>query len=493
LRVETSQTPPNMEYTQQPMPLQGAVPSSGPVYAPVYDQNGATTYAAPQYSKPAVGGNNVMLKVQRLMMWLTDHGTFTLGFLMLLLLIIMPMWNSIRLLYDQVFVYFVGRVWPFFTILACLGSVLLYVALYRHAQNLIDQEEYRHDHTHMKTVMSTVLATLGLLLVLISLPIQRESQLAYNDVSFDCDRGTSTVGLFSYASALKTIRTSSTCSTFPTVEQCDGFQHSQPFTGFLKYLELSHECAGFCSSVNSSSAAIPPVAPAPAGPAAAAPSLKPVTLEAVIASKLEQTGAPQNQATPRQLSAPAASAGSYSVVSPSSNSAPSVGPTASSSTKGGHTLVDAMQHLAAQKTVEIKHEKLQKKQHARPRSLQQGLALLAPARGLLPKRLQQAAHASSKLMRTSNSSAPTYPQPGKIAAYPPTLFSSANYQASCDGMVMLSLRHGAVEAGKSLFLEGVILLFIACAIALLGTGWMLFGALYDCTGFRNSLLKRNML
>jgi len=52
-----------MEYTQQPMPLQGAVPTSGPVYAPVYDQNGATTYAAPQYSKSAVGGNNVMLKV----------------------------------------------------------------------------------------------------------------------------------------------------------------------------------------------------------------------------------------------------------------------------------------------------------------------------------------------------------------------------------------------------------------------------------------------
>jgi len=472
-----------MEYTQQPVPVQGAAPSAGPAFAPVYDQNvattydattyGATTYAAPQYTKPA--GNSVMLKIQKLMMWLTDHGTFTLGFLMLLLLIIMPLWNSIRLLYDQVFVFFVGRLWPFFTIMACLGSLLLYVALYRHAQNQIDQEEYRNDHTHMKTIMSTVLATLGLLLVLISLPIQRESQLVYNDVSFDCDRGASTVGLFSYSSALKTIRTSTSCSSLPTVEQCDGFQHSQPFTGFLKYLELSRECAGFCSSGNSSATTIPPAAAAPAGPAGAAKI--PTKLAGVIPSRFRSVDATHSEPTIRPLSAPA---GSFSGASPSS-------------TQGAHTLVDAIQNLAAGKRAGMKEEDVQKKQHARPRSRQQGLSLLAPARWLLLKRLQPGAIASSNSTRTSNSGAPTYPQPGKIASYPPTLFSSANFQASCDGMVMLSLRHGAVESGKSLFLEGVILLFVACAIALLGTGSMLFSALLDCTGFRHPFLKSGLL
>lgn len=53
------------------------------------------------------------------------------------------------------------------------------------------------------------------------------------------------------------------------------------------------------------------------------------------------------------------------------------------------------------------------------------------------------------------------------AGYPPTLFSSANYKATCDGMAARSINGVLSDTADELYLEGMALMFVPVAVGLL--------------------------
>lgn len=69
----------------------------------------------------------------------------------------------------------------------------------------------------------------------------------------------------------------------------------------------------------------------------------------------------------------------------------------------------------------------------------------------------------------------------KSDLYPPTLFSNANFQASCEGMAARHLKYTAGDISSGLFWEGILLIFSAIVVATLklcsmignkdGTSW----------------------
>merc|ERR1719199_1089618 len=60
------------------------------------------------------------------------------------------------------------------------------------------------------------------------------------------------------------------------------------------------------------------------------------------------------------------------------------------------------------------------------------------------------------------------PLPGSaFSAYPPTLFSQANFQASCDGMAARNMRNFAGDVADQTFYEGIMLVIVSIIIGFL--------------------------
>jgi hypothetical protein len=54
-----------------------------------------------------------------------------------------------------------------------------------------------------------------------------------------------------------------------------------------------------------------------------------------------------------------------------------------------------------------------------------------------------------------------------VSPYPPTLFSDANYQASCEGMAGRDMKNFAGDIGYQMFYQGIYLVLIAIATGFL--------------------------
>lgn len=60
---------------------------------------------------------------------------------------------------------------------------------------------------------------------------------------------------------------------------------------------------------------------------------------------------------------------------------------------------------------------------------------------------------------------------GKLGSFSPTLFSRANYQATCEGMLGRSLAYDAANVASLLYVEGVALVATAAAMTLVRLAW----------------------
>lgn len=176
-----------------------------------------------------------------------------IGLLIFSLAVVMPFWNAVRLDDDAIYVYFLGRYYPSWTIAACSGAVLWYVfamrVFFKYAW-----AEFRTEHTILMITMVTT-ATLGLALIIVSVPMRREVNDVYNELFTNCHFGPHTQRLYEYATVLQGLRNTTECATKDSIEQCVGYQVSQPYTGFLKDLERKYHCAGFCWDVETAGAA----------------------------------------------------------------------------------------------------------------------------------------------------------------------------------------------------------------------------------------------
>lgn len=308
---------------------------------------------------------------------MSHHSMFNLivGTTMLFIMVIIPIWASIRLLYDDIYIYFMGRNLPLITLVSCFAVVFGYVVVMNALIKFGKSEEARTQETFLATFM-VFITLLGLCLLLVSMPMQAKCDRVFRDLTMNCDTGKSTAPLYKYYDALLTIRTKPDCITKMSVEQCDGYQASMPYTGFLKYLEGDLMCSGFGY-------------------------------------------------TPPNGSAAAFGASSNSTGSNDTDSA---------------SLFQQQAHIT--------------QAHVTHRNKLAGmLHNLASEAGAIG-----AADAASGAVKY---------EPPTNSAFPPTLFNSANYQASCDGMAARVIRFKALDIADNQYLQGVLMLIGAVVAGIL--------------------------
>lgn len=268
------------------------------------------------------------------------------GILLLSMLCIVPIWNSIALLQDDNYVFWAGRSIPIWLIVLCVFLILLYIVtiftFFAYARASVQTEQT------IMMLANIFITMLGLLLMLISLPMSRQSIDTYNNLMHRCDYSEQTHRLYEYSQVLHNIRREPACMAEFSVESCQGYAEASPYTTMLKHMETEFRCSGFCYHT-------PPAGAASAANVTATPPVPAATLQ-------------------------------------------------SGSTRKHHH----SDHVSQ-------------------------VSLLA----------------SSNRAKTSDS------------RYPPTLFSDANYQASCDGMAARDMRNFAGDVGFQTFYQGIYLVLIA--------------------------------
>lgn len=329
-----------------------------------------------------------------------SHFMLICGCLMLILTVIVPCWESKRLMADPTFVYFVGREYCLWTVLACLIAILTYslmiVLLFGCARS-----EAKTQHS-VFGIATTVITMLGLTMLLISQPLRYDSKAAYEELFFHCSDGPRTKKITEYAAVLQSLRSQPDCAKLESVEKCDGYHESQPYTGFLKELEATYMCTGFCYGTGSLVDAVNPIvngsqqAPVSSNAVVAPPAAANTTDKKRDAGLMQLTGG---------LNA------------------------------GSQGLVATLQQFAHQNSV------------SHLQQMPSGPSLLSV--GASP---------------VANSAT--------TQVYPPTLFTGANYKASCDGMAARALRYKAMESANFFYFEGIALVFSAIAVMFLQVAGM---------------------
>lgn len=329
------------------------------------------------------------------------------GSAMLLLLCILPIWSAVLLLMDGNFVFFLGRSIPLSIIFVSISVVLLYATtvllFFRHGQR-----EFQTEQTVMM-ISSIFVTLLGLSLLLIAIPFYQRAQGVYKDLRGQCGASPSTARLSEYYQVLLNIRKTPACAQKLTVKECPGFADSLPYTGFLEYVETNLKCSGFCQGPTSLSLAN----------AAAAEPLVPL---------VPATAAPPPAAAPPSAASAAAPPQLVYPTRPPQGAAPA----------------------------------------------SEGAALLAAPAGLLRRHADTVTPLSlAELGRREAQNVSAGREGGRRelppagSPYPPTLFSDANYQISCDGAMSRSMRYSAQNFATQIALQGICLVFIA-----IGTGFL---------------------
>mmetsp|Transcript_56498 Transcript_56498/g.123818 ORF Transcript_56498/g.123818 Transcript_56498/m.123818 type:complete len:431 (-) Transcript_56498:42-1334(-) len=96
------------------------------------------------------------------------------------------------------------------------------------------------------TLMGFVVVT-GLVLVMFALPLAGQAEGFPRLMTETCDYSRHSVMLHEYWAVLQNIRSTERCRQEDSVETCAGYEEAQPYTEYLRYLEDSFRCSGFCT------------------------------------------------------------------------------------------------------------------------------------------------------------------------------------------------------------------------------------------------------
>jgi len=179
----------------------------------------------------------------------------------LTMLCVVPIWNAASLLHDDNYVFWAGRAVPLWLITLCVVIIVLYVVTIL-SFFTYSRPSVRTEQTIMM-IANIFITLLGLMLMLISLPLSRQSIETYNNLMHRCDYSEQTHRMYEYSQVLHNIRAQPACAKKFSVEECDGYGSAPPYTSFLKSMESDFRCSGFCYKPNPALGA-PAPAPAPA-------------------------------------------------------------------------------------------------------------------------------------------------------------------------------------------------------------------------------------
>jgi len=292
------------------------------------------------------------------------------GCFLLAMLCTVPVWNAVALMESSNYVFWHGKTVPGWILICCLGVIVLYAitvaTFFQYARPQVQTEQT------IMMIANIFITLLGLMLMLLSLPLSRQSIDTYNNLMQNCELSEQTHRMYEYSQVLQNIRSTPKCAAEFSVETCDGYESAPPYTDFLKAMESDFRCSGFCFNQKVASLA------------------------------------GTESATPTDANATVSGAAS-------------------------------LLHRAGGRAVR-RHREVS----VTP------LALLSTDRETLAP-----AAAQSSIVAQPTSS------------YPPTLFSDANFQASCEGMAARDMKNFAGDIGYQTFYQGIYLVLIAVATGFL--------------------------
>lgn len=167
------------------------------------------------------------------------------GTLLLASLCVIPIWSACSLFTDENYLFWVGDTVPLTVICCCLLLIFVYLVTI-FAFFKLARESARTDQTIM-LISNVFILLLGLLLILMSLQLSRQSLETYNNLMNRCEYSQQTHTMYEYSYTLQNIRRQPACMAKLSVEECHGYQDAFPYTTFLKAFELDYRCNGFCS------------------------------------------------------------------------------------------------------------------------------------------------------------------------------------------------------------------------------------------------------
>jgi len=166
------------------------------------------------------------------------------GILLLSMLCVVPMSNAISLLMDNNYVFWIGRSLPITLIGFCLGMILVYIVtimtFFGYARPSVQTEQT------IIMIAQIFITLFGLILMLCSLPLSRQTAESYNNLMHRCDFAEQSHRMFEYSQVLYNIRLQPECLKKFSVEECDGYADAPPYTTMLKSMETDFRCSGFC-------------------------------------------------------------------------------------------------------------------------------------------------------------------------------------------------------------------------------------------------------
>jgi len=177
------------------------------------------------------------------------------GFVVLALICLVPIWNAALLLSSSNYVFWAGVSVPVLMILFCVAVILLYLYL---VHRLFNTSMSIQSDQGIITVAHGFMTLFGITFLLFSLPLIRQSMETYNNLMYRCEYSDQTHGLAEYSQVLGDMRAMSDCRPQESVEMCVGYFSYSPYTKYLKNMEASMRCSGFCAK-STRSPAVPPV------------------------------------------------------------------------------------------------------------------------------------------------------------------------------------------------------------------------------------------
>lgn len=371
------------------------------------------------------------------------------GVILLAMLCIVPVWNALALLQDINYVFWQGRSVPTWMVSLCVGIIVLYVltifSFFSYARPQVQTEQT------IMMIANIFITLLGLVLMLLSLPLSQQSIDTYNNLMHRCDYSEQTHRMYEYSQVLHNIRRTPICATKYSVEECAGYEDAPPYTTFLKAMEADFRCSGFCYRPPTSVVAAQVGQAGYVGDSSKASVA--VSSSAVVAvegqQEQRQEAQDENLKNKEQVEAhqhaPATVAYAHTVEEHAEEAPAAVA--------HEHAVEE---HAEAHNSTAS--ESLAQRSHAgRQRHHQEYVISLDTPVG----------KQSASLLQRQVNTPPAVTTVMSEYQYPPTLFSDANYQASCEGMAARDMKNFAGDVGFQTFYQGIYLVLIAIATGFL--------------------------
>jgi len=384
------------------------------------------------------------------------------GFFVLVMLVVIPVWDADKLLKDPAYTYFAGKSVPRAILSVCLSLPIFYICTIslifkRGALRIINEQT-------MLGVGLVFLTALGFALILLSFPLHESSGATYKDIVFSCSTGWRVRELYQTSQALHVLRSDPACAVEMTVANCPSFQPT-PYTEVLQAMERNYKCSGFCYTPN--------------------------TIEVPQEPTLLQVSSQQHRHSDRMRREEGEHPGVLDPLKPAPiqvklHAAPPAAPVTYAAAAVAEVSDAAKAAAAAMKEVQMQgHALWRKKQGMATDSRLEGRAELARWSPIGSDNLQSGWADGSGDSVTDFTPAASLIAPEVAAApasipsingaavgtsffgnatvppYAPTLFNQAKWQASCDGMAANTMLHGVGDIAQQFFYQGNVLMLMS--------------------------------